>query len=69
MNIRKQRLQANRELRAGMFDVLVGIVRREGLRGLYKGITANFLKLAPAAGLSWLVFEEVKLALGIDFRS
>ena len=52
-----------------MFDVLMGIVRREGLRGLYKGITANFLKLAPAAGLSWLVFEEVKLALGIDFRS
>lgn len=53
----------------GMLDVLRQTVRREGVRGLYKGIIPNIAKLAPAAGISWYVFEETKLMLGVDPRS
>lgn len=44
-------------------------IRREGIFGLYKGLLPNLLKLAPAAGISWYVFEETKLLLGVDIRS
>ena len=44
-------------------------VRREGVHGLYKGLLPNLFKLAPAAGISWYVFEETKLLLGVDPRS
>ena len=36
--------------------------------GLYKGLLPNIMKLAPAAGIGWYVFEETKLALGLDPR-
>ena len=39
---------------------------REGVRGLYKGLAPNLAKMAPAAGISWFVFEEVKRGLGLD---
>lgn len=38
----------------------------QGIAGLYKGIIPNLAKVAPAAGISWVVFEEVKLFLGVD---
>lgn len=53
----------------GMMDVLQKAVQREGMRGLYKGIVPNLAKVAPAAGISWFVFEEVKLLLGVDPHS
>jgi solute carrier family 25 phosphate transporter 23/24/25/41 len=34
-----------------------------------QGVLPNLVKLAPAAGISWFVFEETKLALGVDPRS
>lgn len=54
---------------SGMVDVLRQTVRNEGVRGLYKGAATNLFKLAPAAGISWFVFEECKLLLGVDIRS
>jgi hypothetical protein len=39
------------------------------LTGLYKGLLPNILKLAPAAGISWYVFEESKSIMGINPRS
>lgn len=36
---------------------------------LTQGAGTNLCKLAPAAGISWFVFEETKLALGVDVRS
>ncbi|RMZ52040.1 hypothetical protein APUTEX25_001234 [Auxenochlorella protothecoides] len=50
----------------GMMDVLRRTFANEGFRGLYKGAGTNLCKLAPAAGISWFVFEETKLALGVD---
>lgn len=33
------------------------IVQREGLRGLYRGITPNFIKVIPAVSISYVVYE------------
>ncbi|KAM7529665.1 hypothetical protein LguiB_033075 [Lonicera macranthoides] len=37
--------------------------RFEGLRGFYKGITANLLKNVPAASITFLVYENVLYTL------
>lgn len=34
-----------------------------------QGVVPNLFKLAPAAGISWFTFEEVKRLLGVDVRS
>ncbi|KAJ4302545.1 hypothetical protein N0V88_002695 [Collariella sp. IMI 366227] len=38
-------------------DAIRVIVAEEGLRGLYKGIIPNLLKVAPSMASSWLSFE------------
>lgn len=47
----------------GMFDVVGKTLQNEGVRGLYKGLTPNLMKIAPAAGISWFVYEESKRIL------
>ncbi|KAH7324449.1 mitochondrial carrier domain-containing protein [Stachybotrys elegans] len=41
----------------GIFDAVRVIVGQEGIRGLYKGIVPNLLKVAPSMASSWLSFE------------
>ena len=38
-------------------DAIRVIIAQEGLRGLYKGIIPNLLKVAPSMASSWLSFE------------
>ncbi|PSC68761.1 Calcium-binding mitochondrial carrier S [Micractinium conductrix] len=52
----------------GMMDVLRKTVANEGVRGLYKGSLTNLAKVAPAAGISWLVFEQAKQLMSVDPR-
>ena len=52
-----------------MVDVWQQAIRKHGVAGLYSGILPNLAKVAPAAGISWVVFEEVKLWLGLDPHS
>nr|XP_015204421.1 PREDICTED: calcium-binding mitochondrial carrier protein SCaMC-1-like [Lepisosteus oculatus] len=40
------------------------IVSREGVLGLYRGIAPNFLKVIPAVSISYVVYENTKIALG-----
>lgn len=42
---------------SGITDAVTNIVKTEGLRGLYKGIVPNLLKVAPSMASSWLSFE------------
>ena len=42
---------------AGVGDAVKQIVMTEGVRGLYKGIVPNLLKVAPSMASSWLSFE------------
>ena len=40
-----------------IFDAVRVIVKHEGIKGLYKGIAPNLLKVAPSMASSWLSFE------------
>ena len=50
----------------GLVDLIKKVMRDEGMRGFFKGIVPNIIKLAPAAGISWLVVEEAKSFMGIN---
>ena len=39
----------------------------EGPRGLYKGLTPNLLKVAPAMSISYVVYENAKRTLGLRY--
>ncbi|KAL5387742.1 hypothetical protein PMIN06_009144 [Paraphaeosphaeria minitans] len=45
---------------AGIGDAIGNIVKTEGVRGLYKGIVPNLLKVAPSMASSWLSFEMTR---------
>lgn len=40
-----------------IWDAIKTIVAHEGIKGLYKGISPNLLKVAPSMASSWLSFE------------
>jgi solute carrier family 25 phosphate transporter 23/24/25/41 len=42
---------------ASIWDAVRLIVAEEGLRGLFKGIGPNLLKVAPSMASSWFSFE------------
>jgi len=43
-----------------IWHALTLIISQEGIRGLYKGITPNLLKVAPSMASSWLSFEVTR---------
>ncbi|KAI1320757.1 mitochondrial carrier [Xylariaceae sp. FL0255] len=45
---------------AGIWDVAQKTVKNEGVRGLYKGLMPNLLKVAPALSITWMVYENAK---------
>ncbi|KAL4869952.1 hypothetical protein BDV12DRAFT_166705 [Aspergillus spectabilis] len=52
-----------------IFDAVRVIIAEEGVRGLFKGITPNLLKVAPSMASSWLSFELTRdFLLGLDER-
>ena len=50
----------------GIVDVATKTVRNEGVRGLYKGLTPNLLKVAPALSITWVCYENMKGVLGLN---
>lgn len=50
----------------GIMDVAVKTVRNEGVRGLYKGLTPNLLKVAPALSITWVCYENMKTFLELN---
>ncbi|KAJ6780133.1 hypothetical protein PWT90_03846 [Aphanocladium album] len=49
----------------GVWDVTQKTIQKEGFRGLYKGLTPNLLKVAPALSITWVVYENSKKVLGL----
>lgn len=43
-----------------VWDAVRAIIVEEGLRGLFKGIGPNLLKVAPSMASSWLSFEMTR---------
>ncbi|KAG0058848.1 hypothetical protein BGZ90_004739 [Linnemannia elongata] len=42
------------------WDGVKKIIKQEGVRGLYKGMVPNYLKVAPAISISFVVYEQSK---------
>ncbi|XP_014278972.1 mitochondrial adenyl nucleotide antiporter SLC25A23 isoform X2 [Halyomorpha halys] len=49
-----------------MTSLMRDIIREEGWAGLYRGITPNFMKVAPAVSISYVVYERCRQALGVN---
>ncbi|XP_047524277.1 calcium-binding mitochondrial carrier protein SCaMC-2 isoform X1 [Pieris napi] len=66
----RTRLQAQERSAKGaegtMSGVFRDIVQREGFRGLYRGITPNFIKVIPAVSISYVVYEYASRSLGVN---
>lgn len=70
LNVLRTRLQAQGTvLHPATYDGIIDVTRRtyysEGIRGFYKGITPNMLKVAPAVSISYVVYENAKSLLGL----
>ncbi|RKP09663.1 mitochondrial carrier domain-containing protein [Thamnocephalis sphaerospora] len=47
----------------GPFDCLVKTVRAEGVRGLFKGLGAHYLRIGPHTVLTFVLLEQAKAAI------
>ncbi|RXK37012.1 solute carrier family 25 (mitochondrial phosphate transporter), member 23/24/25/41 [Tremella mesenterica] len=70
INLLRTRLQAagstgHKHSYTGFRDVLRQTLAHEGWRGLYKGLLPSILKVGPAVGVSWIVYEDAKRRLGV----
>ncbi|CAG8512224.1 9133_t:CDS:2, partial [Racocetra persica] len=46
------------------WDGLTQLIKKEGIRGLYKGMVPNYLKVAPAISVSFVTYEACKDFMG-----
>jgi solute carrier family 25 phosphate transporter 23/24/25/41 len=70
LNVVRTRLQTqgtvmHQATYTGIWDVTQRTIKHEGYRGLYKGLTPNLLKVAPALSITWVVYENSKSVLGL----
>lgn len=70
VNLLRTRLQAQGTvLHPPTYDGIMDVTRKtlqgEGVRGLFKGVTPNLLKVAPAVSISYIVYENSKAVLGL----
>lgn len=70
INLLRTRLQAqgtilHKPTYTGIADVTKKTFQNEGWRGFFKGVTPNLLKVAPAVSISYVVYENSKLLLGL----
>lgn len=49
-----------------MISVFKKIIQQEGVAGLYRGITPNFIKVLPAVSISYIVYEYSSTSLGVN---
>ncbi|KAL8804417.1 MAG: hypothetical protein Q9223_005741 [Gallowayella weberi] len=50
----------------GLLDVSMKTIQGEGVRGLFKGITPNLLKVVPAVSITYVVYDNSKRVLGLS---
>ena len=71
LNLLRTRLQAqgtvlHPQVYEGIWDVTKKTVRNEGVVGLFRGVTPNLLKVAPAVSISYVVYENAKRVMGLQ---
>ncbi len=47
----------------GAKDVIIKILRQEGMKGFYKGLTPNMLRVLPSTWVTFLAYEKTRLFL------
>jgi solute carrier family 25 phosphate transporter 23/24/25/41 len=62
----RTRLQATSGYDNSMVGLFKAILENEGVFGLYRGLMPNFLKVAPAVSISYVVYERVRGAMGVE---
>ncbi|XP_004617023.1 calcium-binding mitochondrial carrier protein SCaMC-1 [Sorex araneus] len=69
LSLVRTRMQAQAMVEGAPQLNMVGLFRRivskEGVAGLYRGIAPNFMKVLPAVGISYVVYENMKQTLGV----
>ncbi|ESW23702.1 hypothetical protein PHAVU_004G069200 [Phaseolus vulgaris] len=65
LQVVRTRMQAQHAY-MGMSDVFRRTFRYEGLRGFYKGLFPNLLKVVPSASITYLVYENMKKGLDLE---
>ena len=43
-----------------MFTIFLKIIRKEGIRGLYRGLTPTLIRTFPSTGALFVAFEKSK---------
>ena len=71
INVLRTRLQAqgtvlHKPTYTGIVDVTRKTIQGEGVRGLFRGVTPNLLKVAPAVSISYVVYENSKTLMGLQ---
>jgi solute carrier family 25 phosphate transporter 23/24/25/41 len=44
----------------GMVDCFVGIAKRDGIRGFFRGLWPNLLKVGPSVSISFVTYEAAR---------
>ncbi|TAQ85558.1 hypothetical protein B7494_g6103 [Chlorociboria aeruginascens] len=68
LNLLRTRLQAQGTILhpptyTGFWDVAQRTVKNEGVKGLFKGITPNLLKVVPSVSITYVAYEKAKQAM------
>lgn len=50
----------------GMSDAFRRTFQCEGIRGFYKGLFPNLLKVVPSASITYMVYEAMKKSLDLE---
>jgi solute carrier family 25 phosphate transporter 23/24/25/41 len=61
--LQAQEIPMNAANRDTMTKIFSTIWKNEGLRGLYRGLLPNIIKVVPAVSLSYIVYEHMKRLL------
>ena len=61
-----QQQQIDRPRHQTMTSIFRRIIETEGVAGLYRGITPNFVKVLPAVSISYVTYEYTSQALGVS---
>lgn len=48
-----------------MKNTFQAIIKDHGIRGLYRGIVPNMLKVVPACSISYVVYEQARNKMGL----
>lgn len=67
--VARRQLQLGGQLRTSVREVLIHICKEEGVLALYRGLGTTWLKLVPAAGISFVCYEAARAALRVDDAS